>query len=78
MTGREMILYILANNLENESVIKDGKLVGFLTLDEVAVRLNVGAATVYAWITQKKLDYVIIGGQMFIPDNFKSPMDSVS
>ena len=34
MTGRELILYILSNGLENEPVFKDGKFIGFMTEEE--------------------------------------------
>ena len=37
MTGRDLIIYILENNLENEPVYKDGRLLGFLTVTEAAV-----------------------------------------
>lgn len=50
MTGRQLILYILENNLEDELVFKDGKFIGFMSLEEAAVRFNVGVATVKAWV----------------------------
>ena len=42
MTGRELIIYILENDLENEPVFQDDKLIGFLNEREAAVKLNVG------------------------------------
>ena len=45
VTGRDLILYILSNNLEDEEVFKDGKLIGFLTAWEAAEKMNVGIAT---------------------------------
>lgn len=50
MTGRELIIYILEHNLEDEPVFKDGKFVGFMTLDEAAAKMHVGRATVEAWV----------------------------
>ena len=50
MTGRDLIIYILQNNLEDEEIFKDGKFIGFVTLNEAAVRLNVGVETVKASI----------------------------
>ena len=35
MTGRELILYILQNGLENEEVFKDGIFVGFIPEEEI-------------------------------------------
>lgn len=74
MTGRELILYILENGLEGEPVFKNGKFVGFITAGEVAAKLNVGLPTVYVWISQKKLDGILVGDTMYIPANFTSPM----
>lgn len=71
MTGKDLIIYILENNLENESVFKNGTFVGFLPISEVAVRLDVGIATIYAWIDQGKIDYIQIGSRYFIADNYK-------
>lgn len=69
MTGRELILYILSNNLEDEEVFKDGKFVGFLTVGETAARMNVGVATIYVLVSQKKLDGVLFMDTLFIPAN---------
>ena len=49
MTGKEVLLYILQNNLENEVVIKDGVFIELANDDRVAARFNVGAATVKVW-----------------------------
>lgn len=73
MTGRELILYILANGLEDEPVYKDGKLLGFVTAGEAASKLDVGVATVCAWINQGRLDCIVIGNSIYIPAGFKSP-----
>ena len=42
MTGRDLICYILENNLENRSIVQNGKFCGFLTAEEAAVKFNVG------------------------------------
>jgi excisionase family DNA binding protein len=71
MTGRDLIIYILANGLEDEPVFKDGKFVGFITASEAAKKLNVGVATIYVWVHQKKLDGVIVGDTLYIPANIE-------
>jgi predicted transcriptional regulator len=71
MTGRELILYILQNHLEDEPVVKDGKLVGFMSVDEVASKFNVGAATVTAWIDMGFIIAVQIGNALYIPDIYE-------
>lgn len=70
MTGREFILYILENGLEDEPLFKDGKFIGFLTIGEVAAQMDVGIATVATWIAQGRLEYVRIGGMIYIPGNY--------
>lgn len=69
MTGRELIIYILENGLEDESIFKDGKFIGFITADEAAIRFNVGLATIKKWINDDLLDGVRIGDQIYIPAN---------
>lgn len=68
MTGRDLILYILQNNLEDEEIVQDGKIVGFLSLEDVAVKFDVGTATVSAWIELGMIKGVRIGDALFVPD----------
>lgn len=72
MTGREFIIYILANNLEDEQIFQDGHVTGFLTVEELAVKLQVGIATVNAWIKNGSLNYVKCGDTIYIPNDFKT------
>ena len=76
MTGRDLIMYILANGLENEPVFKDGKFIGFMTAGEAAAKMNVGVATIYVWYSQKRLDGVLIGDILYIPADAKSPLEN--
>lgn len=70
MTGREFILYILSNNLENEQLFdKDGTFIGFMTIEEAAVKFGVGSSTVNTWILLGRLRAVMIGNKMYIPVN---------
>lgn len=78
MTGRDLILYILSNNLEDKPVFDDGKFIGFVTVDDVAVREQVGLATVHTWVHQGRLDSVAVREGIYIPANFKSPIDCIS
>lgn len=70
MLGRELILYILMNGLENEPVFKDGTFVGFLSAEQVAEQMDVGVATVYTWIYQKRLPGIVIGNIAYIPADY--------
>lgn len=71
MTGRELIIYILENGLEDEPVFKDGKFIGFITTGEAAVQCNVGIATIHALIKEKLIDGVYVNEGLYIPGNFK-------
>lgn len=74
MTGKELIIYILSNNLEDEPVVKDGIPIGFMLAEDVAKKMNVGIATVCAWLVQGQLPSVLIGNTFYIPANFESPL----
>ena len=74
MTGKELIIYILLNNLEEEPVFKDGSFIGFFTVGQTAEKMNVGTATIYAWVAQNKLPSVVFGDQIYIPANAKPPV----
>lgn len=71
MTGKDLIIYILANDLEDTPIYDNGKLIGFMTLGEMAEKMGVGISTVCVWIQQGRLDSVIIGGIVYIYDNSK-------
>ena len=77
MTGRDLIMYILANGLEDEPVFKNGKFIGFMTTGEVAAANNVGLATVCAWAHQGRLDSVAVREGIYIPANYKSPLNTL-
>lgn len=76
MTGRDLIVYILSNRLEDKPVFDNGTFIGFVTASEVAKKLNVGLATVHVWVHQKQLDGIIIGNTLYIPATFDSPIES--
>lgn len=67
MTCREWMAYILLEGLEDEPLFKDGKLAGFMTIEEYAVKNRVGIATVNVWVKLNKLDHIKIGDTIYIP-----------
>lgn len=71
MTGRDLIVFVMEHRLENEMMIsRDGAIAGLLTLGEAANKLNVGIATVLAWITREEIsEYYIIGNAIYIPQH---------
>lgn len=77
MTGRDLIIYILSNGLENEQVFQNGKLLGFITIGEAAAKSNVGVATILAWMKQGLINGFMIGDMVYIPANFKCPIEQL-
>ena len=73
MTGRELIIYILSNNLENEEVIKDGVFVGLISEDQVAAKFGVGAATVWAWFLLGEIKGFQIGDHLYFLKDVADP-----
>lgn len=66
MTGRDLIVYILSNHLEDEPVFLDKGFLNLLTADEAAVRMNVGPATIQVWFELGLLDGVMVGDELYI------------
>lgn len=71
MTGRDLILYILENNLENEKVFDNGRFLGFLTAAEFAAKWDVGEETVRLWVDLGYVDGMIVYDELYIPCNAK-------
>lgn len=69
LNGRDLIVYILQNNMENEPIFKDGRFLGFLSLAEFAERWDVGEETVRLWITLGYVEGLIIYDEIYIPYN---------
>ena len=73
MTGKELILYILHNNLEDVIVLNGGVFIGFMTEEEVAVKFNVGTATVRAWYYCGRIKGTQIGDSLYFPKDVADP-----
>lgn len=69
MTGRDLIIYILANNLEDSPIYENGKIIGFMTATEAAEKFNVGLSTIKVWVNEGTLDGIRIGEELYIPAN---------
>lgn len=78
MLGKDLIIYILQNGLENEPVYEDGRLLGFMNVIEAAIKFDVGAATIDAWVKMGELDFICIGNMTYIPANAKDPRERIS
>lgn len=73
MTGKELILYILQNNLENSIVLEDGFFTGFMTIEETAAKFNVGTETVRAWYSCKMIKGTQIGDSLYFLKDIADP-----
>lgn len=65
MTGRDLILYILENHLEDEVVIENGVFVWLMSEEEAAVKFGVGVAQIRAWYMCKMLSGTKIGDRLY-------------
>lgn len=69
MTGRDLIIYILQNHLEDEPVFKDGKFIGFMNCDEAAVKFGVGKATLSALASLGQIPSIETEDTILVPGN---------
>ena len=75
MTGRELIMYILENHLEDEPVFQKGTFVGYMSDAKFAETLGVGLATVHAWVLLGTIDgSIMIGDTIYIPVNYATQL----
>ena len=68
VTGRELIIFILRNNLEDEIVIENDIFFGLMTEKEASIKFGVGEATIRAWYELGTLYGIKIGNSIFILD----------
>lgn len=73
MTGKDLIIYILQNNLENEEVFKDGFFVGFMDENEAAVKYGVGVWTIKAWYAIGALNGIQVGEKFYFLKSTPDP-----
>ena len=67
MTGRELIIFILENGLEDAKFFEDGSIPGLMTVAEAAVKYHVGIATMAAWHLHGIKKGIVIGGNLYFP-----------
>lgn len=77
MTGRELIVYILENKLEDDVIFENGKVFGFMSLTEAAVKWGVGTSTVATWVKLNAIKYICVGDVIYIPVNAERPKGGI-
>lgn len=75
MTGKELILYILQNDLEDTVVLEGNFFKGFLTEEEVAAKFEVGLATVRSWYHLDMIDAFRINNCLYFRKDVADPRD---
>lgn len=60
MTGRDIIIYILENKLENEHVLD------LMSVDEAAVKYEVGPETIRTWCLLGNLPSIKLHNEFYI------------
>lgn len=73
MTGRELILYILENKLEDSKVLEGAFFKGFMTEEEAAAKFNVGTATIRTWYNFDVLPGIKVGESLYFLKNVSDP-----
>lgn len=77
LTGRELIMFILENHLEDAPVFDDGNIIGFMTEGEAAAKFDVGIYTIRVWINEGKMTGIRLNDVVYIPANTKDPREAV-
>ena len=75
MTGKELIIYILKNDLENVEVFSDGFFTGMMDVCEAASKFGVGTATIHAWYQLGMLPGISIEDNLYFLKDVKDPRD---
>jgi hypothetical protein len=66
MTGRELIIYILENHLENEEIFKNDEILGLMVIEEAAAKTGVGVESINAMIKLGWLKTITVGDKTFV------------
>lgn len=67
--GRELIIYILENKLEDVSIFDEAFFSGFMSVEEAAKKLECGTATIMALINLNRIRAIETCGCVYIFPN---------
>lgn len=74
MKGKDLIIYILENNLEDEDIFdEDGIFIGLMSIEETAAKFDVGVNTVEIWDVLGWIKGITIGDKLYFPVNTIDP-----
>lgn len=68
MTGRELIMLILTYHLEDEELFEDKnfQILGMYTIEQAAVKLNIGVESIKAQCAIDAIRHIEIGDKTYI------------
>lgn len=66
MTGKDLIIYILSNNLEDKPIFNNGKILDFMDINEAALYYDVGNETISLWYELNMITGIKIGDELYI------------
>lgn len=75
MTGRDLMIYILENGLEDVEMFSEGFSPLFITPEAAAVKWGCGPATIKAMIDIKKVSGVKHNSEYYVLANQPNPFD---
>lgn len=78
ITGKDLIIYILQNGLENDNVFENGIFVGLMSMEEAAVKFNVGVATVEFWYATGIIDGITAGDKIYFRKDLEDPRSIIN
>lgn len=73
MLGRDLVTFIMKNNLLDTDVFEDGKLIGYISEEEAGTKFGVGAATIRVWVNQGRLNGLRINDTVYIQYDSEDP-----
>lgn len=73
MTGRELIIYIMQNGLEDKEVFSNGTFLDLMNVREAAAKFEVGTYTIYFWYSKGYIHGVSLGDSVYIFRNTEDP-----
>jgi hypothetical protein len=73
LTGRELIIYISKNHLEDQEVLKDGIFIGLMDEKEAALKFGVGTSTIRTWWVTRQLPGFCINDTLYFFRDAEDP-----
>lgn len=73
MTGRDLIIYILKNGLENEEIVIGGSIAFLMNADEAAAKFEVETETIKIWHELDMLPGIKIGDSLYFLKDAADP-----